>query len=166
MSQSKYHLSLISHIHKFGLENKAKYLNCCIGAKNPLYINHPQAKRKNVKPIQYEPDVYLTTKKKGKIVFEVLDSELNKTSEIISDMIQCCIAADIIRLIFIIPTKDENEINRIADTFDVISDTLVNLGINKKWIPKLGVYYILKKESRKYDKVKRALEKLSKTDRW
>jgi len=81
-------------------------------------------------------------------------------------MIQCCIASEIIHLIFIIPTDDEEAKNKIFDTYDVISDTLIHLGVNENWIPDIAVYYIFPKESMSYKKVEKILLALSKQDKW
>lgn len=166
MGQLPYHVRIIEHISRFGKENTGRYIGVDKGSVNPLYLTHPQARRKNIPPIQYEPDVYYTTKKKTRIVFEVLDSEYKKTSEIISDMIQCCLGSDIVLLNFIVPVCDEEVEKRIFDTYDVITDTLIHLGVNEDWIPDIAVYYVLPKESVSYRNTKRILSDLSRQDKW
>jgi len=81
-------------------------------------------------------------------------------------MIQCCIASEIIVLIFIVPAKDRQGEEAIFNIYDVIADTLIHLGVKERWIPDIAVYYILPKESLSYKKVKRILFNLSKKDKW
>ncbi len=167
MTESSYHKKIIDFLCKFGEEKPNKYIKVLRGPKNPIHIVHPQAKRRKMLPLQYEPDVYFIKRNKNKIVFEVLDSELKNTSEIIADIIQCCLCGNVDLLIFIIPTDNKEEEKKIFDIYDILADTLVNLGVDKRMIPKdCAVYYILKNESRSYKKVKEILEELSKTDKW
>jgi len=166
MAESSYHKRIIDFLYKFGEEKPNKYIKVLRGPKNPIHIVHPQAKRRKKLPLQYEPDVYFIKKNKNKIIFEVLDSELKNTSEIIADVIQCCLCSNVDLLIFIIPTDNEDTINRIFDICEILADTLVNLGVDERMIPEFAVYFILKSESKSYKKVKEILEELSKTDKW
>jgi hypothetical protein len=154
---------VISHILTFGREDTQKYLCVDRGSENPLYLSHPQTKRRKISPIQYEPDVYFTTKKKSKIVFEILDSEYKKTSEIISDMIQCCLGSSVVLLVLVVPVRDQQVEKRILDTYEVIAGTLIYLKVNKEWIPNLAVCPILLRESVSYAKTRRVLAKLQRT---
>ena len=166
MAESSYHKRIIDFLCKFGEEKPNKYIKVLRGPKNPIHIVHPQAKRRKKLPLQYEPDVYFIKKNKNKIIFEVLDSELKNTSEIIADVIQCCLCGNVDLLIFVIPTDNEDTINRIFDICEILADTLVNLGVDERMIPEFAVYFILKSESKSYKKVKEILEELSKTDKW
>lgn len=166
MSQSHYHSQMIEHIRHFGSEYPKKYLISQKGAENPIYLHHSQTKRKKIAPMQYEPDVYFTTRKKSRIVFEVLDSEYEKTSEILADMIQCCIAKDVTYLIFIVPIDDEKKKNNVYDIYDILTDALIGLGLNPDWPQNLAVYPILRSEVRSYQKVKKILTQVSKEDKW
>ena len=163
LGQSSYHRRVISHILRFGRESPQKYLCADIGSQNPLYLSHPQTKRRRISPIQYEPDVYFTTKKKSKIVFEILDSEYKKTSEIISDMIQCYLSPNVILIVLVVPVRDQQVEKRILDTYEVIAGTLIYLKVNEDWIPKLAVCPILPVESVSYAKTKRVITKLQRT---
>lgn len=163
LGQSSYHRRVISHIAKFGTEYARKYLCVDRGSETPLYLSHPQTKRRKIAPIQYEPDVYFTTKKKSKIVFEVLDSEHRKTSEIISDMILCCLASSVVLLVLVIPLRDRQIEKRILDTYEVIAGTLMYLKVKKDWIPDLAVCPILLRESVSYGKTRRVLAKFQRT---
>jgi hypothetical protein len=154
---------VISHISKFGREDAQKYLCVDRGSENPLYLSHPQRKRRKISPIQYEPDVYFTAKKKSKIVFEILDSEYKRTSEIISDMIQCCLGSSVVLLVLVVPVRDQQVEKRILDTYEVIAGTLIYLKVNEDWIPKLAVCPILPGESVSYAKTRRVLVKLQRT---
>ena len=46
MTQSNYHKRLIEKILNFGEEMNNKYISAHKGAVTPLYLLHPQAKRK------------------------------------------------------------------------------------------------------------------------
>jgi hypothetical protein len=154
------------HALRFGEENSRRYIGVSQGSANPIYLHHPQTKRRKISPIQYEPDVYYTTKKKNKIVFEILESEYRKTSEVISDMIQCCLCSDVVRLIFIIPVRDREVENRIFDTYNDIAGTLITMGVSEHWIPDMTVYFVSRRESVSYLRTKRIFARLSKQDRW
>lgn len=154
---------MTSHILRFGREDPQEYLCVDIGSQNPLYLSHLQTKRRKISPIQYEPDVYFTTKKKSKIIFEILDSEYKKTSEIISDMIQCCLGPSVVLLVLVVPVHDQQVEKRILDTYEVIAGTLIYLKVNEDWIPKLAVCPILPRESVSYEKTRRVLAKLQRT---
>jgi len=168
LTESLYHSRVIKHLTAYGNETRRKYISAHCGSNLPVLISHPQANRRRTlpRPIQYEPDVYFIKRGKGKIVFEVLDSQLSKTSEIISDIIQCSISPDIDYLIFIMPAISKQRQNEIIDIYDIITDTLVNLGINQDWVPKPAVYPITRKESLSFKKVKTILATLSKQDGW
>ena len=166
MGQSPYHSQMIEHIRRFGSETPKKYLISQKGAENPIYLHHSQSKRKKISPMQYEPDVYFTNRKKSRIVFEVLDSEYEKTSEMLADMIQCCIAKDVTYLIFIVPVSDEKKKNNVYDTYDILTDALIGLGLNPNWPQNLAVYDILRSEARSYAKVRKILSQVSKEDKW
>jgi hypothetical protein len=157
---------MIEFLVKYGKELPHKYVKVLRGAKNPIHIVHPQAKRKKLFPLQYEPDVYFIKKNKNKIIFEVLDSELRNTSEIIADVIQCCLCGNVDLVVFVLPTDEEEVIDGIFDICEILADTLVNLGVNKKMIPEFAVYFILRSEARSYKRVKRILTNLSRTDKW
>ena len=160
LGQSSYHRRVISHILRFGREDPQEYLCVDIGSQNPIYLSHPQTKRRKISPIQYEPDVYFTTKKKSKIIFEILDSEYKKTSEIISDMIQCCLSSSVILIVLVVPVRDQLVEKRIFDTYHVMAGTLMYLKVDEDWIPDLAVCPILLGESISYAKVRRVLAKL------
>jgi hypothetical protein len=104
--------------------------------------------------------VYFTTKKKSKIIFEILDSEYKKTSEIISDMIQCCLSSSVILIVLVVPVRDQLVEKRIFDTYDVMAGTLMYLKVDEDWIPDLAVCPILRGESISYAKVRLVLAKL------
>jgi len=165
MAESKYHKRIKDFILNYGKDYPKKYINSFLGSKNPILMHHPK-KRKSYS-IQYEPDIYfIKSRNKNKIIFEVLDSELKNSAEIISDIIRCCLCPNTDFLFFIIPLEEDDEENRISDMFDILKDTLINLGVDKRLMPELGVYYILKKESISYKKVKKILDELAQQDKW
>lgn len=166
MTESFYHRTVKQHIKRYGDGYNNKYIESCLGSENPLHILHPQAKRKKILPVQYEPDVYFLDKHKRLIVFEVLESEAKHPSEVIADMIQSILQLSIKFLIFIIPIDDEKAVNRFFEMWIIITDTLVRFGMDRRRLPKLAVYYILPHEAKSRTKIKNILKKLSRQDKW
>jgi len=167
LGESDYHKKVIEFIRKFGGENNQKCIEVRDGRTDPLYILHPQATRRRILPIQYFPDLYFMKKNKNRIIFEVLDSELNDTNAIIADSIQSCLCGSVDLLVFIVPTDNDRIRNKIYDIFDTIRDLLIYLGIDERKMPsRCAVYYILKEGSRSYEDVKKILEDASTTDNW
>ena len=167
MTESYYHKRVKDALYTFGKENPKKYINAFQGAKNPIHITHPQAAKRKLIPFRYEPDVYYIRKNKNKIIFEVLDTELKNSAAIIADIIQCIFCGNVDFVMFIIPINDLTEENRIFDICDIVDGALEYLGANKKLMPKsYSVYYILKKEAKSLQKVKRILHYWSAKHGW
>lgn len=122
------------------------------GDNKPILINHPKGK---FRPLVWYPDVQFVTKQGKRIVFEILDSELRNENLIIADVILACLSVETSRIIFIVPTEqDQDKVQRIATT---VVTNLVSLISKSEFKKEVRYAYIPKKEAESPQAVKNAL---------
>jgi hypothetical protein len=151
---SKYHSNVEKGIRAFG-EKYPKRFKQVYDSATPIHINHP---RKKMYPILYLPDVIFITKIGKRIIFEVLDSELQNINLMISDIIQSSLSPNTSEVIFIVPKQEDED--KVLDLTQTIRDNLISKGANNKELPRIHVYYILAREAKSSETVTEILAEL------
>lgn len=167
MVVTEYHKKVQEYIKRFGEENHQKYTKVHKGSEYPIPLIRPRSKK--LIGIPYEPDVWFLHKSGKKYIFEIFDSELEKTKEIIADIARSILSQNTSKVFFIIPTFDNDVIIKLNDMWDSFYQILIYSGFSEKLLPpedKLYIYPILKSEIRSYRNVKKILENLSEQDNW
>ena len=83
--------------------------------------------------MEYKPDATIISKKRSKIVFQVLDTQAEKNREIESDLIRCFLSPDVSIMIFITETPEyAKNVERISS---ILSENLIDYGIRNLMIP-------------------------------
>lgn len=120
----------------------------------PIHINHPTTRRQ----ILYRPDAIYVTKFGKKILFEVLDDQLHDDNLIIADIIQSLITENVSRILFVVPT--ENDQDKVRDLALTIYSRLVDMGVSKRSLKSIGVMFILRSECRTKEDVARLVGRM------
>lgn len=109
-------------------------------------------------PILYHPDIHFVTKVGKRWIFEILDSELRDANFIIADILQACLSPNTSEVIFIVPKEKDQD--NVLDLCQTITDNLISKGINKKELPRVNIFYILRSEAKTPENVTEILANL------
>ena len=157
---SRWHKNIKQGILSFGSSHKNKFKEVYTGEQRPIHIVHPTKKH----TILYKPDVYFKTVGRQIYIFEILESELNRDSEIIADITESVLTPNFAKLFFITP-YNHKVVDKIIELWKVIVGTLDTLYREK--LPKfVAAYDISRKEARNIKSIIKLLEKQSKDDKW
>ena len=163
---TNYHRQVENVLVELGNEwtriNKIRKVNR--GNSSPLSIVDPRSK--NV--LNYQPDVYYILRNNRKLVFEILDSELEKQDGIVADVICSFLAENVDGLFFIYPGPESAE-KTILEALKTIFKGLVNKGIEVSELPhyqKTGAYLVTKKEASNSTELSIKLKKYAAEDKW
>jgi hypothetical protein len=131
----------------------------------PLSIVDPHSKNS----IKYKPDVYYILKNNKKLIFEVLDTELGKQSEIIADTIESYLVENVDGLIFIHYGDDSAEKN-IIEAFTTIYKGLTTVKkIKESELPSLkktGAYRITRRQANNPQSIQNKLTEFAIEEHW
>lgn len=124
------------------------------GDNVPIHIHHTTGRQQ----ILYRPDAHFITRH-GKVhLFEVLDDELKDENLVIADIILAYLSPNVAKIFFIVPTpRDQEEIKDLSIT---IYDRLVGMGISKRDLREVRVFYVQRSEARSAHKVAELLRRI------
>ena len=156
MSENFFHTVLKEQIKKITQES-GKYKK--INVERNIPIPHP-----NIELVfHYKPEVNLITKTGKKIVFEILDDQINDYNLILADIIQCYLVENVSRVFFI--SKNEEGAKLTTKLTKILGAILQEKGFFKNEIPKVMVYTITFEELRSGNPYE-ILKKIAKEDKW
>lgn len=123
------------------LKRQRKVQKVFTGSQRPLSIVDHHTKH----VINYKPDVYFILRNNKKLIFEVLDSEIEKQDIIIADVIRSFLIENVDAVIFIYSGNDDDE-RRIMEALVTIAKGLISKGITEDELPfnKSGTIRIMK----------------------
>ena len=153
---SVYHKNVEDGIVAFG--EKYKRFDKIFGSNAPIHINHPT---KRMRPILYRPDVHFITKFGKRYIFEILDSELKDENLIIADIILACLSPNTSKVIFIVPTEQDQD--KVVDLILPLIANLTDKGVPKRELPRVvATLFITKSEAKTVQSVTEVLVKSAK----
>jgi hypothetical protein len=145
-------------------ENSRKIKKVYRGNKHPLSVVDTRSKL----VMNYQPDVYYILKNNRKLIFEVLDTELEKQDAIVADVICSFLVENVDGLFFIYPGPTSYE-SVILAALKTVYAGLVSKGMAESELPnrkKIGVYLVTRKEAASSSKVEGKLTKYAEEDGW
>lgn len=145
-------------------EDSGKIKRVYRGNKRPLSIVDPRSKL----VMNYQPDVYYILKNNRKLIFEVLDTELEKQDAIAADVICSFLVENVDGLFFIYPGPTSCESTILAALMTVYTG-LVTKGMAESELPnrkKIGVYLVTRKEAVNFSRMRDTLTEYAKEDGW
>ncbi len=161
-----YHKQVENTLIRLGTEWKdsKKIKGVCRGYERPLSIVDPRSKH----VVNYQPDVYYILRNNRKLVFEILDSELEKQDSIIADVICSFLVENVDGLLFIYPGPQSAE-NRILEALITIYRGLIHKGVGQAELPntkKIGAYLVTKEEALISSEIGNKLNRFANEDKW
>lgn len=141
-----------------------KIKKVCRGSEHPLSIVDPRSKH----VMNYQPDVYYVLRNNKKLVFEVLDTELEKQDAIVADVICSFLVENVDGLFFLYPGPASGE-TTILEALVTVYRGLVRKGVVESELPnfkKTGAYLVTKKEAGSLVRMKNKLTKYANEDGW
>lgn len=133
MSEKFFHTELKIQIEKIANDSK-KYKKINVERKIP--IPHPNQEL----VFHYKPELNLITKMGKKIIFEILDDQINDYNLILADIIQCYLLDNVTKVFFI--SKDLEGYNMTRKLSRIVGSILEEKGFFKNEIPEVFVYTI------------------------
>jgi len=120
----------------------------------PIHIHHTTG----MQQILYRPDAHFITRHGKVYLFEVLDGELKDKNLVIADIIQAYLTPNVAKIFFIVPTpRDQEGIKNLSVT---IYDRLVCMGIPKRDLREVRVFYVQRREAKSASKVAELLKRI------
>jgi hypothetical protein len=156
MTENFFHTILKKQIKKIA-EESGKYKR--INVEKNIPIPHPNMDL----VIHYKPEVHLFTKTGKKIVFEILDDQLNDYNLILADIIQCYLVENVSKLFLI--SKNKEGAKLATKLSKILGSILQEKGFFKTDIPKVMVYTITYEELNSGNPYE-ILRKIAKEDGW
>ncbi len=123
------------------------------GDNVPIHIHHTTGRRQ----ILYHPDAHFITRHGKLYLFEVLDDELKKENLIIADVILAYLSPNVAKIFFIVPKPRDQD--KIRDLSITIYDRLVDMGMPKRNLREVRVFFVLRREARSARKVANLIER-------
>ena len=124
MSENEYSKRIKSLIEKWGEVNKDKFdfTISKILIKNTLIPLRSSGTQRLA--INYRPDAIYVLDFKDKIVFEVLDSQIEEEAKTIADLVRCIFNEAVTDIVFIV--KNDKSVKEVLKTSKVILDNFDN----------------------------------------
>jgi hypothetical protein len=141
-----------------------KIKKVCRGSQYPLSIVDPRSKY----VMNYQPDVYYVLRNNRKLIFEVLDTEIEKQDAIVADVICSFLVENVDGLFFIYPEPASHK-EIILEALVTVYKGLVRKGVVGSELPnfkKTGAYLVTRKEASRPSKLKEKLIKYASEDGW
>jgi hypothetical protein len=164
---TSFHKSIEDAIIEFG-KNSKFVKKVFRGNEDPFSITESLSK----KVINYKPDVhFLLKRRRGKLLFQVLRSELKKQEILIADVIRACLVENCDGIIFVYKKSDDkdefkDDENRILEALSIVRG-LYKKGIRLENLPyKNSCVSISEKKSRDKKKIIKLLSTYSREDGW
>jgi len=128
----RYHRYVQQGIKLFGEDskNRDQFINVSVGG-TIIRIHHPTDRR--LAPLEYKPDATITSKKRKKIVFQVLDSQASKNREIEADMLRAFLSLEVSIIVFI--TDSQAAAKNVDRIWAIISENLAGYDVNDESMP-------------------------------
>ena len=163
---TEYHRQIENALITLGEEWKGlrKIKKVCSGGRHPLSIVDPRSKH----VMNYQPDIYYILKNNRKLVFEVLDTEIEKQDAIVADVICSFLVENVDGLFFIYPEPSFHE-KTILEALVTVYRGLVHKGVAESELPnfqKTGAYLVTRKEASKPLRLKNKLTQYANEDGW
>ena len=158
---TNYHKRIENAIVAFGKDTK-QVKKVLRGNEHPLSLVDSFSKR----VVNYKPDAYFLLKNRGKLIFQVLESELKKQDTLIADVVRACLVENCDGIIFIHPSGNKEDENRVLEALNIVIRGLNKKGLGEDLPKTNGCYRINRKDAKNKKTVVSLLTKLSKEDNW
>jgi hypothetical protein len=162
-----YHKQVEGALRTLGIEwaKQGKIKEVYRGSEKPLSIVDSTSRR----VVNYQPDVYYILRNNKKLLFEVLDTELQKQESIIADVICAFLIENVDGLIFLFPSGSESDERRISDVVFTIYGNLLSRDVRRSTLPsrkKSGAYVVTKEEAADTQKIRAKLTEYANEENW
>jgi hypothetical protein len=159
---TKYHRDIDAALVEVG--KSSKFVKKVFrGNENPI----PIADFSTKKVVNYKPDVYFLLKNRFKLIFQVLESEIKKQDTLIADVVRACLVENCIGLIFIHPSEDEKDKERILESLYIVIKGLNHKGIPIDELPeKSSSYFVDRYAAENKQLVVKVLKQALEEEKW
>jgi len=161
-----YHRQIENALMTLGAEwdRSRKIKKVCRGSQHPLSIVDPRSKH----VMNYQPDIYYILKNNRKLIFEILDTEIEKQDAIVADVICSFLIENVDGLFFIYPEPPSNQ-KIILEALVTVYRGLVRKGVVESELPnfkKTGAYLVTRREANSPQRLKNRLTQYANEDGW